>query len=484
MSYRSRYDSEREADLSKQSARGRSIARRGKDIKEFRASLPRGADPIKPWRFKQKEYTYSPNWRDADSEQLRKDPGDDAKSGWFGGLGRDVSTMASDLSGPIRESGLYGDLSTMGRDILINPAKKYLPGLMSLIPALGFGENREQHAENERILGDLYTDELRKSMVPGWELRPGDSGYEGSKRAYHDKYKELASLTDDADQKQFYLDQARTAYRNANVTRRTNYALGDLGFDTSAEAGVGAWDAVQGRQETEAERLARSGVDYGALSGDLRSGLEGTDAGKSFIKRNAIPKKGDTPQILDAISNFTGGNYRDKILKDLDAGYRRSAYVPPMTALNTPVTTEDIYPDDFEEGQEYLDVSPYAQVYQRRNHLTTEDPLAGIVNMGDVTEYTGVNPFREPFVPMEGPSPVDLPPYLSENTDWWTPEPEEKELIPRGVEELVMDQYGVDAPGVPRERKWPNTPPPGYGPPPPWYSRAWDWMKEGPWPTY
>ena len=72
------------------------------------------------------------------------------------------------------------------------------------------------------------------------------------------------------------------------------------------------------------------------------------------------------------------------------------------------------------------------------------------------------------------PLPVPLPPYLSENTDWWTPEPEAKGLIPRGLEELVEDQYGVDAPSTPRERKLPNTPPPGYEPPPPWYSRAYD----------
>ena len=104
---------------------------------------------------------------------------------------------------------------------------------------------------------------------------------------------------------------------------------------------------------------------------------------------------------------------------------------------------------------------------------------------GVETEYTGVNPFREPFVPMEGNLPGDLPPFLSRDTDWFTPEPEEEDL--RGwdwINEPVMKHYGVDRPSEKIEREWPNTPPPGYQPPPPWYSRAWDWMKEGDWPTH
>jgi hypothetical protein len=55
------------------------------------------------------------------------------------------------------------------------------------------------------------------------------------------------------------------------------------------------------------------------------------------------------------------------------------------------------------------------------------------------------------------------PPFLSGDTDWWTPEPEEEDL--RGwdwINEPVMKHYGVDKPSEEIERVWPNTPPPGY----------------------
>jgi hypothetical protein len=68
-----------------------------------------------------------------------------------------------------------------------------------------------------------------------------------------------------------------------------------------------------------------------------------------------------------------------------------------------------------------------------------------------------------------------LPPFLSGDTDWWTPEPEEEDL--RGwdwINEPVMKHYGVDRPSEEIERVWPNTPPPGYGPPPSWYQKYLD----------
>ena len=99
-------------------------------------------------------------------------------------------------------------------------------------------------------------------------------------------------------------------------------------------------------------------------------------------------------------------------------------------------------------------------------------------------EYTNVNPLRSKpwshYWQMEGPSDPLLPPFLSGDTDWWTPEPEEEDL--RGwdwINEPVMRHYGVDRPSEEIEREWPNTPPPAYRPLPPWWSRAWDWLKEG-----
>jgi len=198
------------------------------------------------------------------------------------------------LPSSIDETPILGEIVRTGKNL----GQKYLPGLSGGIQR-GLGSltnNLAQNEENERILGDLYTDELRKTMVPNWDVSRGDPGYEGSRREYHDKYKRLAEGTDDADKKQYYLDQARSAYRNANVTKRVNYALGDLGFDTSAKAGKAAFG------ETPTEFKGR--IDYSTLPGKLQSGLEGTDAGQSFIRKHVTPKEGDTDPILQAIKDF------------------------------------------------------------------------------------------------------------------------------------------------------------------------------------
>ena len=163
MALTSKYDPNRKADLSKQSARGKSIARRGKDIKAFRASLPPFPNPAHKGTFRQKEYTYSPNWRDVESEQLRKEPDDDSKSAFLANLRGAAGQMWGDLSGPVKEFGPVKDFTTMVGDV---GGMFKFPGLMGLIPALGIGESIEQNEENERILGDAYTDELRKSMDP------------------------------------------------------------------------------------------------------------------------------------------------------------------------------------------------------------------------------------------------------------------------------------------------------------------------------
>ena len=290
MAYESKYDPNRRADLRKQSARGKRIQARGDDIKKFRKSLPFTNDPINKLRYKQKEYTYSPHWRDVDREELRKRPGDDAKEGWlanlFGGLGRDTKQQVKDLTRSTRKSGLLGDVSTMAGD---------LTGLGSFNwPTFQLTEaitnNWEQDKENKRILGDDYTDELRKSMVPGWDLRPGDAGYEGSKRSSFDKYKNLwenapTGNPGDRERKEEYKSIMDSAFRNAQITKRVNYALGDLGFDTSAEAGT-------------------HNVDYGTLGSRLKRGLEGTIPGRRFLEKHAILKDGDTDHIRRAITNF------------------------------------------------------------------------------------------------------------------------------------------------------------------------------------
>jgi hypothetical protein len=456
--------------------RGKSIARRGRDIKKFRASLPRGNDPVKPWSFQQKEYTYSPNWRDVGLEQLRKKvPDSDAKSAFIEARG-DAGQMWRDATNlPVIREG-----KTMLKDI--GSMLKFPPGLLSLIPALGIGESIEQNEENERILGDAYTDELRKEM-----MSPSD-------KEFYDKYMRLASFASgpEADN---YRNIAKQALENAQVTRRVNYALGDVGFDTSAEAGVAAFGED------------KPVVDYETLSGRLQSGLEGTKSGREFLS-DIIPKGEalrDTGMIGDAAARIARAQEEGR------AGFATPEMRRKIAPLEA-VTTTDIIEEPY--GEEWdIDTGPYnlnpAVPVSRQEGLDwdfdderkmrlyldqqEEDLVEGRIPTIDERagtsyepiNYTRVSPFREPFVPMEGRLPGDLPPFLSGDTDWWTPEPEEEDL--RGwdwINEPVMRNYGGIRPSEEIEREWPNTPPPGYGPPPPWYSRAWDWMKEGDWPTY
>ena len=161
---------------------------------------------------------------------ITKQPDDDAKSGFLANLRGDAGDMWGDVTGPVRESGLYGDASQLVGD-LYRAGKKGL-GSFNIWPtgmfANSVAQNMAQNEENERILGDLYTDDLRKTMVPNWDVSKLSPEYKGSRREYHDKYMELARLEDDPHQKEYYENQAKSAYRNANVTRRVNYALGDI----------------------------------------------------------------------------------------------------------------------------------------------------------------------------------------------------------------------------------------------------------------
>jgi hypothetical protein len=470
MAYKSTYDPDRKADLKKQSARGKSIQRRRKDIDKWRASPDRITD------YKRNYPGYSPTFFeretiDVDVPTRKEIP--DRKRGFWGDLktmGRDLSGIAGIDSG--NKPGIIGDATTMVEDLIINPAKKYLPGTFGGVQRGldSLTNNLAQNEENEEILGNAYSDEVRKAM-----MSPSD-------RAYYENYIKIGD-SKSGQEADYYYDEARKALENAQITRRVNNALGQepFGFDTSAEVGT-------------------HNVDYGTLSSRLQSGLQGTKGGREFLS-DVIPKGEalrDTGMIGNAAANIAAAQEAGK------AGFFEpwmneefvSASPEGVSIEDIQIQPKPLSPGDEEERafQESLMNDPYVQenfdpetgTWRAPTPITHVPPNPTIDERAGTgyTDYRGVNPFTEPYVPMEGPSPVPLPPYLSENTDWFTPEPEAKGLIPRGLEELMIDQYGVDAPGVERESEWPNTPPPGYQPPPPWYSKAWDWMKEGPWPTY
>ena len=433
------------ADLKKQSARGKSIRRRRDDIDKWRASPDRITD------YKRNYPGYSPTFFeretiDVDVPTRKEIP--DRKRGFWGDLktmGRDLSGIAGIDSG--NKPGIIGDATTMVEDLIINPAKKYLPGTFGGVQRglASLTNNLVQNDENEEILGNAYSDEVRKAM-----MSPSD-------RAFYEKYMRIGD-SKSGQEADYYYDEARKALENAQITKRVNYALGEepFGYDTVATEGVAAFGED------------RPVVDYGGLSERLQSGLQGTKGGRDFIKEHAIPKEGDTPEILEAIRNFTGTG-QSRLAEDLNTR------IPPASPINVQIKPKPL-PEVIDE--EVTDITPLwwnedisqnpdelsGQFFPRKAHQQSgvfgrgeapmseaesqllmdlyKDPYHGDpyyrnFQIPPVEEggpgynpYTGVNPFTEPYVPVEGP-PM----------------------------------------------------PPGYERPP-WYSRAWDWMKEGPWPTY
>ncbi|MDP7611338.1 MAG: hypothetical protein QGH62_02725 [Nitrospinaceae bacterium] len=59
-------------------------------------------------------------------------------------------------------------------------------------------------------------------------------------KAFYDKYVKLAGLI--PDEKQYYLDQADTARRNLQITKRINYGMGELGLDETPFKGYESYD--------------------------------------------------------------------------------------------------------------------------------------------------------------------------------------------------------------------------------------------------
>jgi len=190
-------------------------------------------------------------------------------------------------------------------------------------------------------------------------------------------------------------------------------------------------------------------------------GIIGTNIGSKKLNEVLQEKEGDTPAIRNTIAN-----YQDKILRDLDAGYRRNAYV---SASPEAVTIEDDMPTGRYPFPVGMDMAP-TEGMSDEERAFQESLMDDTYFQENFDTETGA--WRAP-PPIEGHIPTideladssyePLPPFLSGDTDWFTPEPEEEDL--RGwdwLNEPVMSHYGVDRPSEEIEREWPNTPPPGY----------------------
>ena len=209
----------------------------------------------------------------------------------YGGYGKKTfMTKAGDRAGDIIR-GIGGDLKQKGsniKDAIFPMGRKALEGIESVF------QNIARSKQNREILGDEYTDDVRKSMMTGFGLREGQEGYEGSDQQFYDKYTRLAGMATDNQERERLMGIANTALQNAQITNRINYALGqpEFGFETTAPAGV-------------------ANIDYSTLADRMQDGLQGSSIGKAFraeaIKAANDEKGGNL--ISDEIMN-----YRDPIM--------------------------------------------------------------------------------------------------------------------------------------------------------------------------
>ena len=139
-------------------------------------------------------------------------------------------------------------------------------------------------SENRKIMGDALNDNVRMSMMTDQD------------KEFYDKYMRLADLTSDQDLARQYRDTANTAMRNAQISSRINYGLGQLGYDTLGKEGFDSY-----KQPMFDEASQRFNMD------NFMSGLGSSSIGKAFLaeaQKAQSEEEGGSP-IGNAMKEFT-----------------------------------------------------------------------------------------------------------------------------------------------------------------------------------
>jgi len=275
---------------------------------------------------------------------------------------------------------------------------------------------------------------------------------------------------------------------------------------------------------------------------ERNEGIAGTDIGTEFIDEVITKRPGDTEQINATIDRFLAPTATDmdrlyyqshpEQLVKLAEAAETAKYAEPFDDTVTQVFPAFTDPDEeFEEPRPPFlggNIGTPASINDRyftrdffRNHALdniekyggTPDEINELFPMAppggewpnyrppggnvmrDVTRVGGdaaiaeeiaerdrrLNQYPYADFPMVNPPAEAPPPFLGTVEE---EDVEEEEMVPRGLQGLIMDQYGVDAPGVPREREWPNIPPPGSDRSwyekymAPWFNTGYDYYNE------
>ena len=270
------------------------------------------------------------------------------------GAGKDAADMFTDL---VRDPAKEG--FNRIKDAFFPLGQKAMQGIASI------GDNIRQSRQNREILGDAYTDDLRKSMMTDDDLE------------FYNKYVGLADLASDNQERERLMDIANTAMQNANITKRINYALGQpgFGFETTATAGQ---EPFFGDENIDYSTL----VDRMVGGTDASTGLEGTAIGQAFLDKayKEADKETGGNLISDAIMN-----YRDPI-RDM---------VPPLSQSELMnVTEQDVLPIEGVSNQPNIDdynemmTTPFnaANIYSNLNFPFLRNKVFPGMALEDITQ--------------------------------------------------------------------------------------------------
>ena len=187
----------------------------------------------------------------------------------FSGATEDAIKMGKDAKTGIM--GAYGAMAKAGKELFMDPMLKA--------------------SENKKILGDALTDNLRESV-----MTPSDD-------AFYKKYMRLADLATDNQERERLIGEANTALRNAQISSRINYGLGQLGEDTLGKEGFDSYKQPMFGEATPRFNMA-----------DFTAGLGSTPTGKAFLAEAEKAQAEETGEsgspIATAMKEFSFGSPR------------------------------------------------------------------------------------------------------------------------------------------------------------------------------
>ena len=147
--------------------------------------------------------------------------------------------------------------------------------------------------ENERWFKGNAPNARRYAGVP---MNVRESVQTGRDKSFYDKYTKLARLAQDTTQKQYYLDQADTARRNLQITKRINYGLGQMDLDDTPFKG---YESYHDGSRFDIDRFTEAMSEYLPGGGDITEDLTDT-----IISPDEIEDEIDEVSDLDLVEPF------------------------------------------------------------------------------------------------------------------------------------------------------------------------------------